>query len=184
MYTNKIQMHRLRPHINLKRSRCSGAIGLVMFNRRALGFRLKWPPSPQQRRILHQMEARGMKPSDVPKLRFVLICWPKKQVSRVPKTRGRLDATPHLLFYFVDLHVLIYTFEMFMSWHVLSNRTTSNNFILSKSLINQLLIFFPQQRKLMGSSAQIAPVCAGAGRRSWFRRKVPEGFGGFRCVLV
>ena len=37
----------------------------------------------------------------------------------------------------------------------------------------------PQQRKLMGSSAQIAPVCAGAGRRSWFRRKVPEGSGGF-----
>ena len=34
--------------------------------------------------------------------------------------------------------------------------------------------FFPQQRKLMGS----------AGRRSRFRRKVPEGSGGFRCVLV
>ena len=48
-----------------------------------------------------------------------------------------------------------------------------------------ILVFisiFPQQRKLMGSSAH--PACAGAGRRSRFWREVPEGSAGFRCVLV
>ena len=86
---------------------------------------------------------------------------------------------------------------------------------------SRMRVFFPQQRKLMGSSAQISsgvcrcgsqeqvpeegsgrfrrvPVCAGvsSGQRfrkvlegsgvCWcgFRRKVPEGSGGFRCVLV
>ena len=59
--------------------------------------------------------------------------------------------------------------------------------------------FFPQQRKLMGSSAQISSgVCrcgsqeqvpeegSGRFRVCWrrFRRQVPEGSGGFRCVLV
>ena len=60
--------------------------------------------------------------------------------------------------------------------------------------IQSILVVFPQQRKLMGSSAQIS---SGAGRRRRFRkvpegsgkfrkvmRKVPEGSGRFRCVLV
>ena len=69
-----------------------------------------------------------------------------------------------------------------------------------------LHLFFPQQRELMGSSAQISsgvcrcgsqeqvpeegsgrfrrvPACAGVGSGGMFR-KVPEDFGGFRCVLV
>ena len=45
-------------------------------------------------------------------------------------------------------------------------------------------VFFPQQRELMGSSAQITvPVCAGVGSGAMFR-KVPEGCRGFRRVLV
>ena len=41
---------------------------------------------------------------------------------------------------------------------------------ISPKLILKYHVIFPQQRKLMGSSAQIASVCAGAGRRSRFRR--------------
>ena len=53
-----------------------------------------------------------------------------------------------------------------------------------KSDHTELEVFFPQQRKLMGLQPRQAPVCAGAGRRSRFRRKVPEGSGEFRSVLV
>ena len=70
------------------------------------------------------------------------------------------------------------------------------------------LFFFPQQRKLLGSSAQISsgvcrrgsqeqvpeegsggrfrkvPACAGVGSRGRVLVCVPEGVGEFRCVLV
>ena len=70
-------------------------------------------------------------------------------------------------------------------------------------LLHIITTFFPQQRKLMGSSAQISSgVCRcgsqeqvpekGSGRFRkvpvccWYRlrRQVPEGSGEFRCVLV
>ena len=44
--------------------------------------------------------------------------------------------------------------------------------------------FFPQQRKLKGSSAQISSGVFRCGSQEQFRRQVPEGFGEFRCVLV
>ena len=53
--------------------------------------------------------------------------------------------------------------------------------LTSPCCIHVFVFIFPQQRQLMGSSAQIASVCAGAGRRSRFRRKVPESSGVCRC---
>ena len=80
------------------------------------------------------------------------------------------------------------------------------NIFLPYLLTFFIIYFSPQQRKLMGSSAQISsgvcrcgsqeqvpeegsgrfrrvPVCAGVGSGGRFR-KVPEGSGGFRRVLV